>query len=142
MQNVLPLFDMEAKIREVAPEVYQVYLPLPMRPSIVNVYLLKSGWEWALIDTGMQSAESMAALTAALATVGCPPVAIRKLLATHHHPDHFGASRMYKEVVGGEVYLKPGPVIAMASVTAGELRGTVLTPEQRGPVFIGKLGAQ
>jgi hypothetical protein len=31
---------MEAKIREVAPEVYQVYLPLPMRPSIVNVYLL------------------------------------------------------------------------------------------------------
>ena len=43
--------------------------------------------------------------------------------------------------IGGEVYLKPGPVIAMASVTAGERRGTVLTPEQRGPVFIGKLGA-
>jgi len=43
--------------------------------------------------------------------------------------------------IGGEVYLKPGSVIAMASVTAGELRGTVLTPEQRGPVFIGKLGA-
>src|SRR5947207_986732 len=42
--------------------------------------------------------------------------------------------------IGGEVYLKPGSVIAMASMTAGELRGTVLTPGQRGPVFIGKLG--
>ena len=42
--------------------------------------------------------------------------------------------------IGGEVYLKPGSVIAMAGLTAGELRGTVLTPEQRGPVFIGKLG--
>ena len=48
MQNGLSLFDMEAKIREVAPEVYQVYLPLPMRPSIVNVYLLRSSWEWVL----------------------------------------------------------------------------------------------
>jgi hypothetical protein len=42
--------------------------------------------------------------------------------------------------VGGEVYLKTGPVIAMGAVTGGEIRGTVLTPGQRGPAFIGKLG--
>ena len=42
--------------------------------------------------------------------------------------------------IGGEVYLKTKGVIAMASVTGGELRGTVLTPEQRGPSYIGKLG--
>jgi hypothetical protein len=42
--------------------------------------------------------------------------------------------------IGGEVYLKLNGVIAMGAVTAGELRGTVLTPEQRGPSLIGKLG--
>lgn len=42
--------------------------------------------------------------------------------------------------IGGEVYLKPGPFIAMAAITGGEIRGTVLTPEQRDPVYIGKLG--
>jgi hypothetical protein len=42
--------------------------------------------------------------------------------------------------IGGEVYLKPGSFIAMGSVTAGEIRGSVLTPGQRGPSFIGKLG--
>ena len=42
--------------------------------------------------------------------------------------------------IGGEVYLKLNGLIAMGSVTAGELRGTVLTPEQRGPSLIGKLG--
>jgi len=42
--------------------------------------------------------------------------------------------------IGGEVYLKLNGLIAMGSVTAGELRGTVLTPEQRGPSVIGKLG--
>jgi hypothetical protein len=42
--------------------------------------------------------------------------------------------------IGAEVYLKPGSIIAMGSVTNGEVRGTVLTPGQRGPSFIGKLG--
>jgi hypothetical protein len=42
--------------------------------------------------------------------------------------------------VGGEVYLKAKSLVAMASITGGEVRGTVLTPGQRGPAFIGKLG--
>jgi hypothetical protein len=42
--------------------------------------------------------------------------------------------------IGGEVYLKANGFIAMGALTAGELRGTVLTPEQRGPSVIGKLG--
>ena len=42
--------------------------------------------------------------------------------------------------IGGEVYLKSGAIIAMGSITAGELRGTVVSPGQRGPSYIGKLG--
>jgi hypothetical protein len=42
--------------------------------------------------------------------------------------------------IGGEVYLKAASVIAMGAVTGGEIRGTVLTPGQRGPTYIGKLG--
>ncbi len=99
--------DIESKIREVAPGIYQIYLPLPMRPSIVNVYLVQSGDEWALIDTGMHSEDSIATLKASLQEVGCPLAAIRKLIATHHHADHFGASRAYKEMIGAEVYLNP-----------------------------------
>jgi hypothetical protein len=42
--------------------------------------------------------------------------------------------------IGAEAYLKTKGVIAMASITGGEIRGTVVTPGQRGPTFIGKLG--
>jgi hypothetical protein len=42
--------------------------------------------------------------------------------------------------IGAEAYLRNKGVIAMASITGGELRGTVLTPGQRGPTVIGKLG--
>ena len=43
--------------------------------------------------------------------------------------------------IGAEMYLRSRGVIAMAAVTGGEVRGTVLSPGQRGPTLIGKLGA-
>ena len=42
--------------------------------------------------------------------------------------------------IGGELYLKLNGLVAMGAVTAGELRGTVVSPGQRGPSLIGKLG--
>jgi hypothetical protein len=42
--------------------------------------------------------------------------------------------------IGGEVYLKTAGIIAMGAITGGEIRGTVLTPGQRGPTLIGKVG--
>ncbi len=95
----------ESKVREVAPGIFLIHLPLPMRPTIVNVYLLHSRDEWALVDTGVNSSDSIAALESALQQVGCPPNEISKLICTHHHPDHFGTSRTYKERFGASVYL-------------------------------------
>jgi hypothetical protein len=42
--------------------------------------------------------------------------------------------------IGAEVYLRSRGVLAMASVTGGEIRGNVTSPDDRGPSFIGKLG--
>jgi hypothetical protein len=42
--------------------------------------------------------------------------------------------------IGGEVYLRAGPLMAMGSVTGGEVRGNVLRPDDRSLAFIGKLG--
>ena len=42
--------------------------------------------------------------------------------------------------VGAELYLRHKGVIAMGSVTGGEIRGTVLNPRQRSASYIGKLG--
>jgi len=95
----------DAKVREVAPGVFVVHLPLPMRPTIVNVTLLHSRKEWALVDTGVNTQDSIAALQAALRQVGCAPDMITKIICTHHHPDHFGSSKTYKEMTGAAVYL-------------------------------------
>jgi len=98
---------MDAKFREVVPGIYLVHLPLPMKPTIVNVYLLDGGAEWGLIDTGMNSADSITTFTEVLAQVGCAPERLRKIICTHHHPDHFGTSKVYKDLTGAQLYLHP-----------------------------------
>jgi glyoxylase-like metal-dependent hydrolase (beta-lactamase superfamily II) len=96
-----------AKAREIADGVVQVYLPLPMRPSIVNVYLVRGGNTWTLVDTGMNTEPSVAAFRAALAEVGIEPTMITRLVATHHHVDHFGTATPYRALTHAEVYLHP-----------------------------------
>src|SRR3989449_10469373 len=96
-----------AKAREILDGVVQVYLPLPMRPSIVNVYLVRAGDRWTLIDTGMNTEPSVVAFRAAINEVGIEERAITRLVGTHHHVDHFGTSGPFRELTHAEVYLHP-----------------------------------
>src|SRR5260370_42709619 len=83
---------MATKIVEVHPGIYEIFLPLPMRPTIINVYLIDCHGAWALVDTGMHTPESITALEEAFAEVGIKIEDLDALIGTHHHIDHFGAS--------------------------------------------------
>jgi glyoxylase-like metal-dependent hydrolase (beta-lactamase superfamily II) len=96
-----------AKTREVADGVVQLFLPLPVRPTIVNVYLVRAGDAWTLIDTGMNTGDSSTAFRGALAEVGIAPQAIRQIVCTHHHIDHYGSSGPLRELTHAQVYLHP-----------------------------------
>jgi glyoxylase-like metal-dependent hydrolase (beta-lactamase superfamily II) len=95
------------RIHQVVPRVHEVFLPLPMRPSIVNVWLIDGGSEWALIDTGMRTDDSLAAFREAISMLGIEPTAVRKIICTHHHPDHFGASGPLRDLCRADVFLHP-----------------------------------
>jgi glyoxylase-like metal-dependent hydrolase (beta-lactamase superfamily II) len=110
-----------AKVREVAPGVLEIFLPLPSKPSIINVFLVDCGDDrWALIDTGVALEASRTAFAGALAMRGIASENIEWLLATHHHPDHFGASAAFRTAGGQTVHLHSLEVERMEhSFTAG-----------------------
>src|SRR5882762_8560832 len=81
-----------AKVVEVSPGIYELFLPLPMRPTIINVYLIDCHGAWALVDTGMNSPDSIKTLEESFAEVGIKVEDLDVLIGTHHHIDHFGAS--------------------------------------------------
>ena len=91
---------MPAKIVEVQRGIYELFLPLPMRPTIVNVYLIDCGGAWVLVDTGMNTPDSVATIDDAFAQAGTRIEDLDVLLGTHHHVDHFGASATLKRSAG------------------------------------------
>src|SRR6266576_3202377 len=75
---------------EVLPGIFRLELPMPFELRHVNVYLLRDGDHFTLIDTGLQTDESRQALNEKLAALKVPVERINRILVTHIHPDHFG----------------------------------------------------
>lgn len=86
----------EGAAAELAEGILWLRLPLPMRLDHVNVFALDDGDGWTLVDTGFDTRRTRAIwerlLTGPLA--GKP---VRRLLVTHHHPDHIGLAGWFQE---------------------------------------------
>jgi glyoxylase-like metal-dependent hydrolase (beta-lactamase superfamily II) len=80
---------------EVADGVLWMRIPLPMVLDHVNAYALRDEDGWTLIDTGLDSRKTRAVWEAALAGPlnGLP---VRRLIVTHHHPDHVGLAGWFQ----------------------------------------------
>lgn len=74
---------------EVAPGVLWMRMTLPPPLGHVNVWALDDGNGWTVVDTGVMSDECRAEWRALRAgpLAGRP---VRRVVVTHHHPDHVG----------------------------------------------------
>jgi len=88
---------------EVADGVLWLRIPLPMALDHVNVYALRDGDGWTLIDTGLDTAKTRAIWQTAMAgpLAGLP---VHRLIVTHHHPDHVGLAGWF-QTHGAELWM-------------------------------------
>jgi glyoxylase-like metal-dependent hydrolase (beta-lactamase superfamily II) len=87
---------------EVAEGVLWTRLPLPMKLDHVNVYALDEGESWTVIDTGFSSNKSKGIWQVFLdGPLGGKPV--RRVIVTHHHPDHVGLAGWFQTAHGAEL---------------------------------------
>ena len=80
------------QVRQPVPEcpfVHAIELPLDWAPGSTQVYLIE-GQPLTLIDTGVATPASQAALRAALDSLGHGLDEIERVVVTHAHRDHFG----------------------------------------------------
>ena len=74
---------------EVAPGVRWMRMPLGGSIAFINVWAIRDGDGWAIVDTGMRTTETAAAWRKVFAEVleGAP---VSRVFVTHMHPDHIG----------------------------------------------------
>ena len=76
---------------EIAPGVLWIRMPMPFRLDHVNIWALRDGKGWAVVDTGLNTVETAKAWNSLLVPSG--PLRgerVTRILVTHMHPDHVG----------------------------------------------------
>jgi len=90
---------------ELIPGVHRIELPLPFELEAINLYLVRLDGGYLLIDCGMDTPESFAALEAGIHDIGIAWSDIRVVVLTHMHPDHIGLSHRVRALSGATVLM-------------------------------------
>lgn len=102
--------------------IHRIELPLPFELSTINLYLVPLDCGYLLIDCGMDTEESFAALKQDLSAAGIGWSNIKQILLTHMHPDHVGLSARLLQLTGAHLSMHALDV---------QLLEIVSTPERR-----------
>lgn len=92
-------------MKQTAPGIRTLALPLPFELSHVNVHLVELDEGYLLVDAGLGTDACFTALEAGLAEAGVSWREIRTLLLTHLHPDHVGLTTRIRELSGARLLM-------------------------------------
>ncbi|HLS82014.1 MAG TPA: MBL fold metallo-hydrolase [Steroidobacter sp.] len=88
-------------------------MPLPMALNHINLYLVRDGAGWRIIDTGFDTAVTRALWEQILPELGAP---ITGIVCTHHHGDHCGLAGWLTEKLRVPLYMSRAEYFAMRLV--------------------------
>ncbi len=98
---------------EVAPGVFWLRMPLPFQLDHINLWLLRDGAAWVIIDTGFPDDEVRAVWSQILDRLDGP---VSRLVVTHFHPDHLGLATWLMEETGALLAMTTGEFLTAHAV--------------------------
>jgi glyoxylase-like metal-dependent hydrolase (beta-lactamase superfamily II) len=102
------MFNPLPPVERVRPGLWSIPVPLPMSSlRYVFVYVFETDRGPYIVDTGWNTDDAFAALSAGLKQVGSSIADVAGVLVTHIHPDHYGLAGRVREESGAWVGLHP-----------------------------------
>ncbi len=89
------------KAVQAGPGVHWLRLPIPFELNHINVWLLDDGDGYTLVDTGISSTKTRQTWQQIFKEL-IKNKAIKRVIVTHFHPDHFGLARWLCDEQGAE----------------------------------------
>jgi glyoxylase-like metal-dependent hydrolase (beta-lactamase superfamily II) len=91
-------------VKQVAPGIFWVRMPLPFVLAWINLWLIEDGDGWTIVDTGMALEQSREYWrTIFESTLKGKPVT--RVICTHMHPDHMGLAGWICRKFGAELWM-------------------------------------
>ncbi len=92
---------------EVAPGVFWLRMPLPISLDHINLWLLKDGEGWSLVDCGLDS-PICKEVWEKVFNEFIDPSLVKQIFVTHFHPDHIGLAAWLAERCNVKVRISVG----------------------------------
>lgn len=102
--------------QQITKDVLWCRMPLPLALDHINVYLVRDGNGWAIIDCGMATRETITAWTSIIEQLDGP---ITRVIVTHMHPDHIGCAGYLTETYRVDLYMSQTEYYAARALYAG-----------------------
>ena len=88
-------------------------MPLPFQLDHINLWLLRDGDGWTIVDTGFASDGVRTVWQELLAALDAP---VRRLIVTHFHPDHLGLASWLMNETGAQLWMTTGEFLTAHAV--------------------------
>jgi len=98
---------------EIAPGIFWLRMPLPFQLDHINLWLLRDGAGWTLVDTGFADDSVRGLWEQILADLDG---SVTRLIATHFHPDHLGLATWLQARSGAELWMSSGEFLTAHAV--------------------------
>jgi glyoxylase-like metal-dependent hydrolase (beta-lactamase superfamily II) len=101
-----PIADVppSGEVTEVADGVLWLRMPLPFALDHINLYLLRDGDGWAVVDTGVRGQTTFSIWERVFETVFAGG-SVTRVIATHMHPDHVGQAGWLTRHFGVDLWM-------------------------------------
>jgi glyoxylase-like metal-dependent hydrolase (beta-lactamase superfamily II) len=106
-----------AATREIVPGVHWLRMPLPFALDHINLWLLEDEGGWTLVDCGLGNDATRALWERLFASSVRGP--LRRVIVTHHHPDHAGQAAWLTGRSGAEFWMTQGEFLAAHTLREG-----------------------
>lgn len=100
-------------LQQVADGVFWLRMPLPFQLDHINLWLLRDGEGWMIVDTGFPDDEVRATWQTILAGLNGP---VTRLVVTHFHPDHLGLASWLQAETGAALWMTTGEFLTAHAV--------------------------
>lgn len=102
-----------ASRHEIQPGVFWLRMPLPFQLDHINLWLLRDGDGWVIVDTGFANDTVRELWQRILDALDGP---VKRLIVTHFHPDHLGLATWLQEKTGAELWMTTGEFLTAHAV--------------------------